>query len=96
MYTYHSSTSTGNSRVTVCGEFTNGKLNLAVSRCSNADNFNRKRGRLIASGRLAKGKLAGSVSLNNCSSETFHEIAIPLAQKVVESKVVVTCEEDRG
>jgi len=43
-------------RVTVVGLFVDGWLYTAVSRCSNKDNFIRKKGRMIAEGRLVKGK----------------------------------------
>lgn len=45
-------------RVTVVGEQReNGEFVFAAARCSNKDNFSRKRGRKIAEGRLAKGHI---------------------------------------
>lgn len=58
-------------RVTVVGNYINGRLNIAAAKCSKKDQFVRKIGRAIASGRLLKNKLQVSINLPTCDIVTF-------------------------
>lgn len=46
-------------RVSVVGEYADGYLVVAVSRCTSKDVFNKKKGNIIAEGRLIKAKKRG-------------------------------------
>ena len=50
-YYHHSTPLKGQPRITVAGILSNGTLTLGVSRCSNKDQFSKKKGRHIALGR---------------------------------------------
>lgn len=41
-------------RITIAGLYSNGKLKIGVSRCSNKDQFDKKKGRLVSLGRAEK------------------------------------------
>jgi hypothetical protein len=75
-------------RVTVVGEFKDGVLNLAVSRCSEKDNFSRKIGRVIAIGRLQSGKIYTSISMKECDIKAFLSVASTAIEEVMQSKQV--------
>jgi hypothetical protein len=75
-------------RVTVVGEHSEGVLKIAVSRCSNKDNFYRKKGRLIAEGRLAKGKVFAYIPMEECNVPKFVDIATKLANEVKRTKKI--------
>lgn len=69
-------------RISVVGEHSEGVLKLAVARCSRKDNFYRKKGRAIAEGRLAKGKLHSAIPMESCDTHTFVTIATQIAEQV--------------
>lgn len=73
MYHYYTNPE-DNNRVSFAGEHQNGVLNIAASRCSNRDQFQRKKGRAIAEGRLAKGKIYHSIEMSSCSPKEFVDI----------------------
>ena len=82
MYHFYSNSTDGN-RVSVAGQHSEGVLKLAVSRCSNKDNFVRKKGRLIAEGRLLKGKLHSEYPMEVCDIQRFVEIAKNVSKDVI-------------
>jgi hypothetical protein len=55
LYRFYSKPKDTQNRVSVIGQFVDGNLQIAISRCSKRDNFIRKKGRLIAENRLKKG-----------------------------------------
>jgi len=73
-------------RVAIAAEHSEGELKIAVARCSNNDSFNRKKGRMIAEGRLAKGKTFVTLPMESCSTKEFYEVATKIADKVSETK----------
>lgn len=82
-------------RVAVVGEHSEGVLKIAVSRCSTKDAFVRKKGRMIAEGRLQKGKLYSQEKIENCDVKTFVEKAKEIAEKLQTSMIVChDCEEN--
>ena len=84
-YVFHSSRLSNDSRVTVVGQFDKGILKIGVARCSKKDNFSRKHGRLIAFGRIAKGKLALALPIVvPPSNSDFIQIALSIAHSVDE------------
>ena len=85
IYRFYSSPEHKN-RVAVIGEYAEGQLTLAVSRCSDKDNFVRKKGRFIAEGRLKKGKIYGIVTIPKPTTEDFLKIAGRIAGWVEASK----------
>ncbi len=62
-------------RVCVVGEYENGTLKLAASRCSLKDRFVRKKGRELAKKRLKNNKHIVTYKINNIDSQIFHELA---------------------
>lgn len=105
MYRFYSKPTETKSRVAVVGIHSEGVLSLAVSRCSHKDNFMKKKGRLIAEGRLQNGlkpnakrnTLYEQVSTETCDVKTFLAHAQRIAKIVDETKVVTPlclgCEE---
>ncbi len=81
MYRYYSNPTVPN-RVTVVGNYSNGVLSVSASRCSNKDQFMRKRGRTIAESRLEKGKTILSVEIEDFSIKNFIEIARNVSDKI--------------
>ena len=81
-------------RVTVVGACNNGYLKIATARCSNKDQFVRRKGRAIAEGRLLKGKLFTSIPMvgDVCSTEIFIEHAKLVVDRVNQTKQVWTPE----
>ena len=75
-------------RVTVVGLFADGRLYTAVSRCSTKDNFIRKKGRMIAEGRLVKGKIYKSFEMSTCTSAEFVAVAKSIIPEVIKSKYI--------
>lgn len=88
MYRFYSSPY-GTSRVSVVGNHENGVLQVAVARCSEKDNFIRKKGRMIAEGRLRKGKIYRNVPLQSCDIQQFVEIAKEITLEVITTKKVI-------
>lgn len=83
MYRFYSNPQeTNNIRVSVVGIHSEGVLSIAVSRCSAQDTFNRKKGRAIAEGRLAKGKIYNRYLLEHCDIKTFVNCAKEIASVV--------------
>ena len=88
IYRFYSSAKNPN-RIAVIGEYENGVLNIAVSRCSKDDIFLRKRGRVIAEGRLHKGRLHSIFHMEQPNTETFIEIATGIIRMVGIDKISV-------
>ena len=82
MYRFYSRPTETKSRVTVVGEYSEGVLKIAASRCSEKDNFRRKTGRAIAEGRLKKGKLFSSVLLKDCNIKKFVTFAKDICNQI--------------
>lgn len=102
---YSKLTETSDSRVAVVGVHSDGVLSLAVSRCSSKDNFEKKRGRLIAEGRLNNGlkpnakknTLYAQIPMDSCDVKGFLKVAQETVETVDKTKVVtplcIGCEE---
>lgn len=87
MFRFYSSNSTAKQpRVAVVGEHSEGMLKIAVSRCSEKENFIRVKGRKIAEGRLRKGKTYAEIPMESCDIHTFVEKAKEISQEVITSK----------
>lgn len=54
LYYRHSPINYKNERLSICGMFQQGILNVGISRCSNKDQFEKAKGRLVATGRAEK------------------------------------------
>jgi hypothetical protein len=77
-------------RATIVGKHEGGVLKIASSRQSEKDSFNRKKGNMIAEGRLAKGKLTAEIPMEECTGRDFLRIAEEIGNQVCEEKTVVT------
>lgn len=75
-------------RVSIVAEHSEGVLKIAVARCSKKDNFFRKKGRLIAEGRLNKGKVHTTIPMDECDIQTFLAYAKIIAEEVKQTKRV--------
>ena len=102
MFRFYSKSTETKSRVAVVGVHSDGVLSIAVSRCSHKDNFMKKKGRLIAEGRLQNGlnpeakrnTLYGQYEMNECDVQTFLTHAKAISKLVDETKVVTPlCKE---
>ncbi len=69
-------------RVTIAGEFMGNTLCLAAARCGGKDNFCRKTGRIVASGRFTKGKTLCNIPVEEANYKFFVEQAAILAEAV--------------
>lgn len=69
-------------RVSVVGKYDNGTLKIAAARCSSKDSFIRKKGKMIAEGRLQKGKLFSEIELSSCEVKDFVSHAKLVIEKV--------------
>ncbi len=78
--------------VSIAAEHKEGVLKIAVARCSNKDNFIKKKGRLIAENRLAKDLTYKEVPLDNCEIKDFIDLAMKVAKEVEETKEVYSPE----
>lgn len=77
-------------RVSVIGHLDDlGNLRIATARCSKKDQFVRRKGRFIAEGRLAKGRLYTMLTKPNCTTEDFIDLATKIAREVWYTKNVV-------
>lgn len=82
-YVFHSNVDNDSRvRVTVVGEFVDGKLKLAVSRCSEKDHFVKKIGREIASKRLLNGDLITELDVKKMSMGIFIEASETICDAV--------------
>lgn len=81
MYTLHSKPGSP-VRVTVVGKYQDGTLTLAVARCSKDDSFNRKKGRLIAKGRLKIGRYYEKFITPEPTGEEWIALAEPICEKL--------------
>lgn len=88
LFRFYSNPEQSQNRVVVIGEHSEGVLKIAVSRCSKKDNFIREKGRAIAEGRLAKGKLYQIIQANEMNVETFVEHAKRIAKEVETTKKI--------
>ena len=89
MLRFYSNPQTNSTRVVVVGTHSEGMLNIAVARCSKKDNFIKKKGRMIAEGRLLKGKFFKTIPLETLSTTEFIRIAQEqIIPEVVETKKV--------
>ena len=91
MYTFHSKpiNTNRNERVTFVGDFQNGILNIAAARCSKKDQFSRKKGTQIATGRLNKHRLVYSTPLKECSNNDFLNVVRDLTPTIIKSKIIL-------
>lgn len=79
MFVFHSKHS--RNRVTVVGEQKDGRFVFAAARTSDKDNFSRKRGIKIASGRIEKGHYISSTT-EGVDIKTFINAASAIADSV--------------
>jgi len=93
MYIFYSSPE-NKIRVTVVGDFDNGALKLAVSRNSKRDQFIRKKGRMIATGRFNKGYYYKIVMVPEQSSDVFIEEAKKVVLDVIDNPERVPFSEE--
>lgn len=77
-------------RVTICGVirednvFVNVYLSIGIARCSEKDNFNKKKGRTIAKGRAYKNSIVTSSYSNEREAEkAFYDLAITLSTEIL-------------
>lgn len=76
-------------RVTVCGlvQENNGRddvsVSVGLSRCSEKDQFSKKKGRLIAIGRAFKNPVSNFTASKGTELKKFHEVASLLADEVI-------------
>lgn len=89
IFRFYSNPTQGN-RVSVVGQLVNQELAIAVARTGKHENFCRKKGRAIAEGRLAKGKLYATLKVgkDKMLSEEFITIAQEIAEQVIKTKKV--------
>lgn len=94
MYIYHTP-SGSKQRVTIVGQKRENKLYLSVAKCHENDSFNRKKGVLIASSRLAKGKYNHIVDVTDSftgkqflaiATELEAQALLPLPLEVISEK----------
>ena len=74
-------------RVAVVGSHENGILKIAVAICSPKDQFRRKKGRMIAEGRLKANKLYLHMPIASCNNEQFVGIASSVSNEVINAKI---------
>ena len=79
-------------RVAVVGTYNEGVLTCAVARCSNKDNFSKKKGRELAEERLTKGNYYQRVQLDSCDAKQFVNIANGIIKQVETSPIVYNTE----
>lgn len=70
-------------RVTVVGEFIDGKLKLSASRCSDKDAFVKKIGRENAIKRLMNGELIAEIETKTVSKNMFIKASEAVAHAVI-------------
>lgn len=75
-------------RVTIVGINDNGTMKFAAARCSKKDQFNRKKGRIIATGRLQTEKIVHSAPIAQ-DPFPFYEIAKDLSSKIIEDPTLI-------
>ena len=88
MFRFYTKPGETKNRVSIVGEHSEGMLKIAVARCSEKDQFFKKKGRAIAEKRLSENKLFKSFSMNNCDLKTFVYIAKAVAAEVEKTKVI--------
>ena len=81
--TYHYYTPPTKNRVSFAGTFNDGILEISAARCGNKENFNRKKGRRIAEGRLSKKILVSRQRLETCTTKAFVECC-----KTIENAII--------
>jgi hypothetical protein len=90
-------------RVSVVGEYADGHLIVAVSRCTTKDAFNKKKGNMIAEGRLIKAKKRGEYNTTftarfkteDESVKFFLETAETVSNTMAEKKSIITLGEQK-
>jgi hypothetical protein len=88
MFRFYSRPPLTKSRVSVVADIREDLYHIAVSRCSAKDQFLKKKGRAIAEGRLAKGKVYATHPVKTGKTGEFIAIAKQVAMEVDESKIV--------
>jgi hypothetical protein len=88
LFRFYSKPADSKIRVAVVGEYSKKVLKIAVARCSKKDSFIRKKGKAIAEGRLAKGKIHSSYKLEECPISMFIEIAKNVSEEVIHTKII--------
>lgn len=88
MFRFYSTSQQGKPRITVVATYdtTEKRLNIAVAKCSAKDQFIKAKGRMIAEGRLAKGKTYESLFMETCNGKDFHIEAERIALKLINTK----------
>ena len=81
-FRFYSNPENSTVRVSLAGTHENGVLKIAAARCSNRDNFQRKKGRQIAEGRLHKDKVCYQEQRETCTGHDFVEVARSLAAEI--------------
>lgn len=67
-------------RITVAKRFSGEGIQIGVAYCGPKDKYNKKKGQLIASGRLIKGGSGKRVQLNDRTLTTIKEAVLALAE----------------
>lgn len=80
---FHTKAAHGKVRVTVSAVIQNGNAHFGVSRCSANDSFNKKKGRLIASGRANKAPFTITEAPEQGLTTWFLDKAKTIAEKVI-------------
>ena len=88
MFRFYSNPAETRSRVSVVGEHSEGMLRVAVARCSEKDHFVRKKGRMIAEGRLAKNKTYDVIPMDSCDIQEFVKLAKEISKEVIKTKQI--------
>lgn len=76
-------------RITIVGEYDDGVLRLAASRCSLKDRFVKKIGRDIAEERLKTNQHLLEIKLNKFDTQTFYDYANILIDHIWEGRIKV-------
>jgi len=76
-------------RASVSAKYEDGKLKIAVSRCSKKDVFTKRIGGVIADGRLSHKRYYTQVPLGHCDIKIFLHVAREVIKGLAKDSVVV-------
>lgn len=82
MLTFHQNHLVQNNRTTIVGRFEGNNLILSAARTGKKDQFCRRTGRLIATGRLNAGVVHAIVKVEQPSVRVFNQVASDFAHRV--------------
>ena len=85
MYRFYSKANETKNRVSIVGECVEGTLKIAAARCSNKDNFVRKKGRKLAEERLKNNQLYYECKTEKCDIRQFLYLARSIAKEIENS-----------